>query len=1069
MKEELKTVQVLKAILKVFSWEREPSLLSLVKEEKKLRKDHKELINSKLTLLWLSGWEILAVVLVLAFFFVLSHSNWINGILHQFNNICCENLSYWIENKFSNLSEILREENHFQNLITIHAGIGAVLIGLAFFIAQEIANENPYRGRILLKRSKFFPLLIIAEVLYFLYYIWWGNINFFGVIPLVLIAAGTIYSLFQTLNLFSNNFSFKKERKEFLHAIKIRFLNLLDNEVTQLIGDGVLNKKLKRFKKVVEVSPFSPVNKNRFIPIKTLKTGTFYDFKLNKLNSFLLRFQKRLPEDYSALLKNSDEVSNTDEEYKGRDPYFWIVPRYLSYLEKGEGNLLWIHKDLIKSPSEKAKVSEMANKLFVIKRNSTDYDEIQNEISEIKLRCYEFIQQQKTKELGEITDFYIELIKEFYSYLEQHGGGFSAKQASDMRFEIAFGGFKSVSWISKDISEVIENGLSSVSKDINRYVMYLPIRLLQEAIDHKDHLIFQEFAYYPLRFYHIAIEAKRKNDETRAAFIFDRIWRYLNDLSRHPLEEKLEDKNYSKEEIKLFAEEILKIFQSLLKASFSNRDTLNFQKFLLVTSKLFKDIRDSGRSDSDEDEKLYDYLDGKRKEMFFGVASWILYELEQDKDNEKVKEFYDEVKRKLPSEINDFTKLFSVVHDFAVESFWGWDNWEMEGQEEGEAHTIDILSKLERLYAVYSLEILKEKTPDEIAGINLPHSRDLAYLAEGTRSLLGTLEDMKANPSNWSFLLDGKALEKVDSFKDLLVRAKESQENEEIDKKRRLRISPKKVAIFKKSVVKDFYDNDQLRSILRHYSLFQDKSNEPYSGDLKSLGVNTLFDKAGFFDDSVSWHVHVLGMEEGFEFGRNMVIGENTDLLKKIKDRSAVISAADLDQKIADISTTGEAIIIAVNNASWRSFFEANQNEKYTPKWRLNIAEGSLPKEINGFYKVKDKDIPVYELYDNKRDSYILVLNKNRLGILTQYSPLEATDSESLKIDIFKINVQEFLPESELMKKFLQNPPDWLSKEGSQKNQENYLMERILIHVFERFEFNLQEDFEGFLIKVREN
>lgn len=59
-----------------------------------------------------------------------------------------------------NIPIIKSDSITFQNLITINTGIGAVLIGLAFFVAQSLLDKNdPDKARVLLSESAFFPLL----------------------------------------------------------------------------------------------------------------------------------------------------------------------------------------------------------------------------------------------------------------------------------------------------------------------------------------------------------------------------------------------------------------------------------------------------------------------------------------------------------------------------------------------------------------------------------------------------------------------------------------------------------------------------------------------------------------------------------------------------------------------------------------------------------------------------------------------------------------------------------------------------------------------------------------------
>ena len=48
----------------------------------------------------------------------------------------------------------------------------------------------------------------------------------------------------------------------------------------------------------------------------------------------------------------------------------------------------------------------------------------------------------------------------------------------------------------------------------------------------------------------------------------------------------------------------------------------------------------------------------------------------------------------------------------------------------------------------------------------------------------------------------------------------------------------------------------------------------------------------------------------------------------------------------------------------------------------------------------------------------------------------------------------------------LDKPPDWLKEIETRGEQTEHLRERILIHVYERFEFKLYEKFVGYVIEV---
>lgn len=77
-------------------------------------------------------------------------------------------------------------------------------------------------------------------------------------------------------------------------------------------------------------------------------------------------------------------------------------------------------------------------------------------------------------------------------------------------------------------------------------------------------------------------------------------------------------------------------------------------------------------------------------------------------------------------------------------------------------------------------------------------------------------------------------------------------------------------------------------------------------------------------------------------------------------------------------------------------------------------------------------------------------------------------EDKNLVKDIFYINVQAFSENNNLMEQFIKKPPEWLKKIGNEQKQREHLQERVLIHIFERFEYNKPKDFEGYKFLLKE-
>lgn len=1061
----------------------EPSLAVIVKKEKKINKELTKILTKKHEPLWIPSLRSFLFIAFFVFLFaLLSHPQiiieyFINPFSYLFDYLfggfaSYQNIKDFLLNLLSiNIPSINTEHNHYQNFIAIHAGIGAVLVGLAFFVAQSLIDKNdPDKGRVLLYKSHFFPLLT-AEILIFLIFIW-GDVNLFALGAIVILALFTVYFLGGTINILIKDHEMEKAKKKMFFAVlKTNFIKILDQEITKRIGGNHLYKKGEIIEKetnaLVRITPFGFYDdSSKYISINADKSGVVTDISFKELKKLIAEIKKIASKHKNKKYNfSTPETTEQSTPISKQETIVYVRPQFLGYTSEISNELIQIREDLF-DEEYKAKdlehLKKIVSRVFTIQELPEIEKEARLEISKIKDRCLKAINKQETGELGKIVDFYVDLAREFFTYINLYGGGFSSEQAEKERTSF-FERLKPIEWLSRDIREIFEKGIQSDDINVIREVAYLPIRLANEAIEHKDHLVFQEFIYFPQLLYSYAHDRKDSNEKI-SKFMFDRTWRYLKELSDYHLESKLKKNKCDEENFTGFAVHLLKVFQSLIKASFDKRDFENFETFLIKASVLFKHLSRQHFYDNEED-NVFDKINKKRQEMFFGITSWVLFITESNKDNTEVKKYFEACKQYLPSDIKELTEIFLNVHDFDVEHFWGWSNWELEGKSEDSefAHGINILEKLEKLYAIQSLKILHDQ---EIEKIELPHTRELAFLAEGTRDLLKILDNIKSNSENWKFVLSDQEISKVDKFKELLENARKAQEEADLQRKREAKVSNTKINEFKKNVVKNFYDSHGIRNVLNYYELVIDESNKPYKGKIKKLGINTMFDKAPFFDESVKWHVHFMGDDNGFDFGRSLINGENNEIIKSIEDKLNTIEKEKFETQLVsyDLANT---FIISLNGSSWKFFEESKKSKNYIPKWQLQ-SKKIYPNEIAGIYKFKNYEIPVYEIYNGSKSKAILVLDKNNFGEIVQYSPLDKDESKEFQQDIFYMDVGIFTDDSDSMKKFLDNPPEWLKEVGDQDSQKKYLKERVVIKIFERFEFKLAEEVKGFKVNIEE-
>lgn len=273
-------------------------------------------------------------------------------------------------------------------------------------------------------------------------------------------------------------------------------------------------------------------------------------------------------------------------------------------------------------------------------------------------------------------------------------------------------------------------------------------------------------------------------------------------------------------------------------------------------------------------------------------------------------------------------------------------------------------------------------------------------------------------------------------------------------------ISQKKVEEFKREVLKSFYESANLREIFtKYFKAYEDKTKERILSKKERFGINIVDDKASFFDE---WHVHYVGWGENY--GRNLASGENSYLLDEIAKGCKEISKEDFEEILSKFKNPKDIVIFATNITFWR-FFE--NSKSFKPKWYRDVKQLEV-KGFGGWYDFNGQLIPVFETYHRKIEKQVLILNKNKIGKLIQLSPLNKGEDKNLVKDIFYINVQAFSENNNLMEQFIKKPPEWLKKIGNEQKQREHLQERVLIHIFERFEYNKPKDFEGYKFLLKE-
>ena len=964
----------------------------------------------------------------------------------------------------------LAQDNHYQNLIAIHSGISAIIFALFILVAENLRDNKTDMGRILLKESFLFPLSV-CEILSFLAFIVVGA-TWFNIFSVILIALFTIFSLSKIICLLLNKYTLQTKVVDMLRG---RFVRLLDSEATRRIGNNILLGRLYKEDgsnengiKILRANPFIKIDESKYWCFKSSKSGIVADIDLGELDRFTNIVESRAKESQensgkgfsffggksirggsiTSNLENS-EIEETVVENKDRNINRYITKDFKSNVDEGE-SLILIDKKLI-DEEDYLKMRRMANRVFKIGKQDNFGDEVKNELDNLAENIQSAIKGVEIGTIGKLTKQYIGLIEGFLEYMNVYGGGFSQKSAEEERNNVFFGTIiKPVGWVSNDIRDIYKLALESKNIDILREIVYLPIALAKRAIDYNDHLIFQEYIRLPQLLCSYAFKEMEAGNKELAEKMFEWSHEHIRQLASYHLEPKFTEGTINEENFRGFALYIIKIIGGMAKLSIDNKNTANLDSVIKDMKKVFEFINNSDISQ---------YLDDTRNKMLFELASWIFSLLERDKSDSEYKKMFDKVSGALPINIKAITRIFLDLYNHNAPEL---ESWEL--QEKGDGmHTMETQRKLERFYAVKSLSIIENQNKSDIENIELEPSREFAYLADGIGDLVPMLDDIKDNPANWNTIMSSNSIEKAEAFKALLNKTKQKQEEVELNMIRNDPISQNKVKEFKDRVIKTFYTHATLRNILSEYlNVYKDETSIKWDKDKTRFGTNIIDNKEAFFEN---WHVHYSNW--GDNYGESLSSGEISSLLESITNGLTETTIDNFEKTLREVNST-KNLLIFVTHPSALQNKEFREPDKFVPWWNENISKPNKGiKGLVGEYVLGNNRIPVFEIYDRGKKKEILILDKTRLGTLIQHYPLNPGESIGDVADIFYISVKAFSENPDMITKFIEtSPPQWLADKGNKETQTNYLKERVLIEVFERFEFKKSDNFWGYRICI---
>ncbi|MCP4050302.1 MAG: hypothetical protein GY730_06320 [bacterium] len=960
----------------------------------------------------------------------------------------------WTSCQFFNI-----EDAHHQNLIAILAGVGTMIFALIIFVAESLRDTSSSdKARVLLRESFLFPLSV-GSILAFFSFIF-QEVTLWSLIPIFLIAGGTIRALWVIMGtLLDKNLLLKKRMSLFRDRIRQN----IDLAVKERIGVNIFLKRLDSESfQAIQYSPYQMDETNNAIKIVSNSAGIIFDIDFKKLEkiSLLLRemaekkgraytdsaHQKSLSLGSTDQAKNLKEVQYEDSQLQKRER---ITKKYGDWVTEND-TLIIVDKSLIDDEKILNKISNLCHDAFKIKDSESFSEIMRNELSELKDVFFTAISNHHLGKIAQLKTFYIEISEVFLEQISIYGGPYHFSDAVKERNSLE-GNWEIISWLKSYIREIFDFAVKTESRNIIREVCFLPIMISTKAIHKLDHFLFQEFIWFPEVIYRASLKVK---DNELKEFMMDRSWRYLKEIADYHIESELRKSHDTnkQEQLNWFAIYFYLIFQNLMKHAFDEKDLESFKIFSQATNKLF-DYSDNLHEKKD----YFTEIHGKREQMVFGLCGHILDKYKRNPEDETLKEFSNLVLELVPNNLKSIANLFLETKGFDCEGFWGWGWWDLKS--DGEAHTIDFQGKLETLFVIKSLQIISKSASKSVEAIELPYDRDLSYLIGENKSLNSIINYIKADAEKWSFCLEGIEDSHYNSLLRLLENAKAAQNKDDLDNKRKLHISEVKVSKFKNIVYESFRKSSSLRNLLINLDLYEASIDKKPPNECKRFGFKIADEKAAFFEE---WHVGYSGWGENY--GRGLASSENTELYKLISDSCEEKEVNELEKLILNLGENSKDYIIVTS--IWR-LDGLLSKITYLPKWNLEKKEILEIDQFNGYFVADKIRIPVFNMFLTDNKETLLVLNKNKLGVLKQYNSAVEGGNVEMTNELF-IDVKEFLESNLLLKQYLEAPPSWLEKFESEEDKTQHLQEKVLVEVFEKYEFNLDSSFEGYISKLNQ-
>jgi hypothetical protein len=271
-----------------------------------------------------------------------------------------------------------------------------------------------------------------------------------------------------------------------------------------------------------------------------------------------------------------------------------------------------------------------------------------------------------------------------------------------------------------------------------------------------------------------------------------------------------------------------------------------------------------------------------------------------------------------------------------------------------------------------------------------------------------------------------KLIREVLNVLDLLREVADSQDIKKISESM---LSAEKVKKLKDDFYKDYDAELMFHKIIRKKGQFEIQSNAPAGAAKKKMWIHSkeeLVEDSVITGNSASW------------FGEDWALSNDYWLIQEVKKKCT--RASSFEDALAKVDEQSLIFLIGTD------IFKLK--DRY-PNFNYDYSDRKNNPELDGYYQMGAFQAPVYSVMRGQKESYVLILNKNKLGKLIYYKgPTNVV--EGVSIDIKEYKTIDDTKENDVI-------PDWLKfkKERTDERTETemnaYLREVVGVELISKW------------------